>query len=82
MISDPSNNIPDDYICPITNDIMFKPVIAADGLSYEQSAILEWLKHGNLVSPHTGEKLQNITLIENLHLRTLINTFRDRTQLI
>ena len=57
MIGAYSDNIPDDYICPITNDIMFNPVIAADGLSYEQSAILEWFKYGNIVSPHTGEKL-------------------------
>ena len=57
MIGAHCDNIPNDYICPITNDIMFTPVIAADGLSYEQSAILEWLKYGNIVSPHTGEKL-------------------------
>lgn len=51
MIGDPSNNIPDDYICPLTQDIMNNPVMAADGHSYEQSAILEWLKNGNIVSP-------------------------------
>ncbi|KAK9809475.1 hypothetical protein WJX73_001393 [Symbiochloris irregularis] len=30
------------FICPITQDVMSVPVIAADGYTYEQSAIREW----------------------------------------
>ena len=57
MIGALCDNIPNDYICPITRDIMFNPVMAADGHTYEHSAILEWLKDGNEVSPKTGKKL-------------------------
>ncbi|NJL51928.1 MAG: hypothetical protein HC930_06330 [Hydrococcus sp. SU_1_0] len=49
-ISSTSNNaIPEiddtqDFMCPITQDIMEYPVLAADGRNYERTAIIEWLK--------------------------------------
>ena len=39
-------DIPEDYLCPITQEMMENPVLAADGHSYEYSAIHEWLKTG------------------------------------
>jgi SUMO ligase MMS21 Smc5/6 complex component len=33
----------DEIICPITLKIMEDPVIAADGHTYERSAIQEWI---------------------------------------
>jgi len=35
---------PDDLICPITQELMNNPVIAADGHTYERVAIERWLK--------------------------------------
>lgn len=32
------------YLCPITTEVMDDPVIAADGYTYERSAIEEWFK--------------------------------------
>ena len=32
-------NIPEDYLCPITQELMEDPVIAADGHSNERAAI-------------------------------------------
>lgn len=36
----------EDYLCPITKEMMENPVVAADGHSYEYSAIHEWLSRG------------------------------------
>jgi hypothetical protein len=35
---------PDEYLCPITGEMMSDPVIALDGHSYERSAIEKWFK--------------------------------------
>ena len=72
MIDSSLDNIPKDYLCPITLEIMIKPAVAADGHSYEYSAILDWFKKGNRHSPMTGEKLTNGVLIENHRLRAII----------
>lgn len=45
--------IPDDFKCPITCDIMVNPVVTADGFSYEEAAITEWLSKHN-TSPLVG----------------------------
>jgi hypothetical protein len=34
--------IPDDYLCPITQEIMLDPVITEDGETYERKAIQDW----------------------------------------
>ena len=38
-----SSIIPDEYLCPITHQLMRDPVIASDGYSYERTAIEQWL---------------------------------------
>ena len=47
-----------DFYCPLTNVIMFDPVIAEDGLTYERSAIERYLEVHNTspcVRASTGE---------------------------
>ena len=36
--------VPDDYMCPITTEIMTEPVTTVDGFTYERTAITEWLR--------------------------------------
>ncbi|KAK9809032.1 hypothetical protein WJX72_008192 [[Myrmecia] bisecta] len=48
--------------CPITMEIMRDPVLAADGYTYERSAIEKWLRTSN-TSPQTN------MLLEDKHLR-------------
>ncbi len=67
-------NIPNDFLCPITSEIMRRPVICADGHSYEEAAILEWFKRSNR-SPKTGLELQSKVLIPNIALRNAIEEF-------
>ena len=48
---------PDDFICPITHNLMIDPVSAADGHMYERRAITDWLV-GHSTSPMTGAELE------------------------
>lgn len=66
--------IPKNYLCKITHQIMFDPVVAEDGYTYERAAIEEWLIN-NHTSPMTKEiignrltpnKDTNVTIIEFL----------------
>lgn len=66
--------IPDQYICPITTQIMTDPVILTDGHVYEKQAIQEWLKTHN-TSPMTKAIVCKDTLIPCFPLKTLIDEF-------
>ena len=33
---------PEDYLCPISNELMDDPVFTADGISYDRKSIEEW----------------------------------------
>ena len=64
------------FVCPLTNEIMQDPVVAADGYSYEKIAIIEWLQHSNL-SPMTSDVLIPKVLIPNIALRQAIDIARE-----
>ena len=49
--------VPHECLCPITRQIMLDPVVAADGHSYERTAIQKWFDTGNTKSPMTSEVL-------------------------
>lgn len=54
----PKITIPEDFLCPITHEIMKDPVATSDGQIYERQAIEEWLKSHN-TSPLTNIALEN-----------------------
>lgn len=66
-------SVPDEYICPITMDIMTYPVIVSDGHVYEKSAIEKWFITHNK-SPLTN-CLVDKKIIPCHALRNLIQTF-------
>eukprot|EP00964_Phaeocystis_antarctica_P158641 scaffold129414_cov63-Phaeocystis_antarctica.AAC.2 len=68
--------VPDDYICPITAEIMTDPVSTMDGFTYERAAITEWLRKDN-TSPSTGALLESTTLIPNHLVRSLLRAFTE-----
>ena len=61
----------DEFLCPITFEIMMDAVVAADGHSYERSAITKWMATKDN-SPLTGEALEHKNLVPNLNLRRII----------
>lgn len=65
-------NIPDDFKCPISLDLMRDPVIIATGQTYERSCIQKWLESGKRTCPKTGLSLPHTNLTPNHVLRSVI----------
>eukprot|EP00299_Pterocystis_sp_00344_P018317 c9148_g1_i3.p1 GENE.c9148_g1_i3~~c9148_g1_i3.p1 ORF type:complete len:188 (+),score=39.82 c9148_g1_i3:434-997(+) len=63
--------IPQLFICPITQEVMTDPVSAADGFVYERSAIESWLGL-NSTSPMTRQELADTSLVSVVPLRSAI----------
>ncbi|CAF1205295.1 unnamed protein product [Rotaria magnacalcarata] len=71
-------NIPNDYLCPITLEIMNIPVILIeDGRSYEKTALERWLINNN-TSPMTNKVLKSKEFIINISLKNAIEEFREK----
>ncbi|XP_039805953.1 U-box domain-containing protein 70-like isoform X2 [Panicum virgatum] len=66
------NCTPSYFICPIFQDVMNDPHIAADGFTYEAEAIRSWLDGGHDTSPMTNMRLEHDELIPNRALRSAI----------
>ena len=72
---------PNEFLCPITAEMMKDPVIAQDGFSYERSAINQWFKDHDK-SPMTNETLSSKSLTPNRQLKKLIDDFREGVLLL
>ncbi|XP_028770412.1 U-box domain-containing protein 33 isoform X2 [Neltuma alba] len=64
---------PSYFICPIFQEVMQDPHVAADGFTYEAEAIRGWLDSGHEASPMTNDKLAHCNLVPNLALRSAIH---------
>ena len=64
--------IPDEYICPITLEIMVDPVICEDGYTYEKKSILQLRTS---ISPMTRQLIDTTKLIPNRALKHAIIRF-------
>ncbi|KAF8092426.1 hypothetical protein N665_0415s0045 [Sinapis alba] len=64
--------LPQYFICPITQDVMEDPQVAPDGFTYEGEAIRCWLDSGHETSPMTNKRLPHTSLVPNLALRSAI----------
>ncbi|KAG7968093.1 hypothetical protein I3843_08G134500 [Carya illinoinensis] len=73
-----SCDAPKVFLCPIFQDIMKNPHVAADGFSYEQEAIEEWLATGHNTSPMTNLRLKHTQLTPNHTLRSLIQDWHSK----
>jgi len=70
-----SNSPPPVFICPITRDVFEDPVVAADGYTYERSAIVKWLR-SSPSSPMSGLPLDHMSLTPSHTLRSAIEEWR------
>ena len=68
--------MPDEYLCPITTEVMTDPVTTLDGFTYERAAITEWLRTKD-TSPKTGATLESKMLIPNHLVRGMIRAFNE-----
>ncbi|XP_034534893.1 WD repeat, SAM and U-box domain-containing protein 1 isoform X2 [Notolabrus celidotus] len=67
---------PDEFLCPITRELMREPVIAADGYSYEREAIESWINTKNRSSPMTNLPLLTTLLTPNHTLKMAIGRWK------
>jgi serine/threonine protein kinase len=68
---------PRHFVCPILQEVMEDPYIAADGHTYEQRAIRAWLREHE-ISPVTKQKLPNLFIIPNHSLHAAIQQWKSR----
>ncbi|XP_015610586.1 WD repeat, SAM and U-box domain-containing protein 1 isoform X2 [Cephus cinctus] len=66
--------VPHEFLCPITHEIMKEPVQCSDGFTYEQAAINEWFLSGKYTSPMTNAPLLDTSFTPNIALRNAICT--------
>ena len=66
--------VPAQYRCPISQELMEDPVATSDGHTYERREIFRWLCTHN-TSPLTGATLPNKALTPAIALRQLIAAF-------
>ena len=70
-MSSNQRNYPNEFYCPITQEIMKDPVIGTDGQTYEREAIEHWLTI-HATSPLTREAMSKELLVSNIALRNTI----------
>eukprot|EP00475_Leptophrys_vorax_P040362 TRINITY_DN7471_c0_g2_i1.p1 TRINITY_DN7471_c0_g2~~TRINITY_DN7471_c0_g2_i1.p1 ORF type:complete len:622 (+),score=170.04 TRINITY_DN7471_c0_g2_i1:209-2074(+) len=71
-------NYPEEFLCPISYQLMNDPVMiseADDGISYERSAIEEWLKKEK-TNPLTRQPISSTKLTPNRALKATIDNFK------
>lgn len=77
-LPEPLPNMPS---CPITQEPMREPVVAADGHTYERAAIVRWFKTSDK-SPLTGSVLPHKNLVPNYMLLSSIQEASARVSAI
>tara|TARA_Y100000389_G_C17470554_1_gene530154 strand:- start:10628 stop:11320 length:693 start_codon:yes stop_codon:yes gene_type:complete len=77
------NDVPAEFVCPITLDLMQRPFVAQDGFSYERSAIVKWLASvkPEYKSPKTNLRMGN-TIIENKNLKLSITEWLQQNGIV
>jgi hypothetical protein len=72
LVDDEDDDLPEAFLCPITQVRLRDPVVAADGYTYERDAIEAWLS-GNGTSPMNNLPLEDKSLVPNLTLMTAMD---------
>uniref|UniRef100_A0A8C7ARR0 WD repeat, SAM and U-box domain-containing protein 1 n=1 Tax=Neovison vison TaxID=452646 RepID=A0A8C7ARR0_NEOVI len=75
-----SSGIPDEFLCPITRELMKDPVIASDGYSYEKEAMENWISKKKRTSPMTNLVLPSVVLTPNRTLKMAISRWLETHQ--
>eukprot|EP00897_Mesotaenium_endlicherianum_P010396 jgi/Mesen1/9385/ME000610S08683 len=76
--SSADEDAPEEYICPISREVMTDPVMVATGQTYERCSIQLWLARGHRTCPVTGLALVSVELLPNYALRHAIQSWAKR----
>ena len=75
MMSDDSTaevTHPENFVCPISFDLMTDPLVSIYGHHYQRAAILGWLREGNCTCPLTRKPLTLGMLVSDSRLQSMI----------
>ncbi|PPD82461.1 hypothetical protein GOBAR_DD20617 [Gossypium barbadense] len=64
---------PEEFKCPLSNQLMRDPVILASGQTYDRPFIQKWLNAGNRTCPRTQQVLSHTILTPNHLIREMIS---------
>ncbi|KFK38195.1 hypothetical protein AALP_AA3G081600 [Arabis alpina] len=67
-----SSSCPDEFRCPISNELMRDPVVLASGQTYDKLFIQKWLSSDNRTCPKTKQVLSHTVLTPNVLIREMI----------
>eukprot|EP00752_Nemacystus_decipiens_P005260 g4772.t2 len=73
--SEMDEDVPQEYLCPLTLEVMIDPVVCEDGHSYERGGIEAWLRNHD-TSPMSNTHLNSKMVVPNHALRNSIEAFR------
>lgn len=74
-LESPKAVVPSHFICPISQEVMDDPCVAADGHTYERRAIEAWLEE-HKISPITKHMLPSLTIIPSHSLHEAIQQWK------
>eukprot|EP01049_Picozoa_sp_SAG25_P009007 SAG25_NODE_857_length_5044_cov_2.869970_3_plen_674_part_00 len=78
MPPSPHPSVPEAFLCPISQEIMADPVVAADGHSYERVAIETWFR-SKQTSPMTNDAMPSTILTPNRLLKSQISEWQGQS---
>ncbi|XP_051152962.1 U-box domain-containing protein 9-like [Andrographis paniculata] len=67
-----AGEVPEEFKCPLSKELMRDPVIVATGQTYDRPFIQKWLKAGNRTCPETQQVLSHTSLTPNHLIREMI----------
>jgi hypothetical protein len=74
-------NIPDEFRCPVSLDLMRDPVIVASGHTYDRNSIARWINSGHYTCPKSGQKLLHMALVPNYALKSLMQQWSEENNI-
>ncbi|KAI5374009.1 hypothetical protein J4E82_007283 [Alternaria postmessia] len=77
----PGFEVPPEYHCPISSNVMEDPVTTVDGFTYERKEIERWLRF-NERSPFTNLILPSNDLRPNVHMQEQITAYMNSSDIM
>lgn len=56
---------PEEFVCPLSLEIMYDPVIVSSGQTYERAFIARWITEGHTTCPKTRQPLDALAIFPN-----------------
>ena len=75
-----NEEIPHEFLCPITLSLMENPVTNVHGHTFDRDAIMSWYVAGSRRNPLTNMNLPTLNLTPNKELKARIDVYKHRVE--